>query len=127
MFSYWLNYQSGAEDPHVYHTTNVLLHFLVSTVVLLIAWRLLEWVDVSGRMRIALAVFSGGLFLLHPLQTESVAYVASRSEVLSVLFYYSAFAVFIYSNRDRMSARSRSSFCSGPRPRPRNIRSRFRC
>jgi Tfp pilus assembly protein PilF len=103
MFSYWLNYQSGAEDPHVYHTTNVLLHFLVSTVVLLIAWRLLEWVDVSGRMRIALAVFSGGLFLLHPLQTESVAYVASRSEVLSVLFYYSAFAVFIYSNRDRMS------------------------
>ncbi|HTB11748.1 MAG TPA: tetratricopeptide repeat protein [Bryobacteraceae bacterium] len=103
MFSYWLNYQSGAEDPHVYHTTNVLLHFLVSTVVLLIAWRLLEWVGVSGRMRTALAVFAGGLFLLHPLQTESVAYVASRSEVLSVLFYYSAFAVFIYSNRDRMS------------------------
>jgi Flp pilus assembly protein TadD len=103
MLSYWLNYQTGAGDPHVYHTTNVLLHFLVSGIVLLIAARLLEWAGVSGRMRIALAVFSGGLFLLHPLQTESVAYVASRSEVLSVLFYYSAFAIFIYSNRDRMS------------------------
>jgi len=50
-------------------------------------------------MRLALAIFSGGIFLLHPLQTESVAYIASRSEVLSVLFYYSAFAIFIYSSR----------------------------
>ena len=103
MLSYWLNYQMGESDPHVYHTTNVMLHFVVSMVVMLIAARLLTWVDVSGRMRIALAVFAGALFLLHPLQTESVAYVASRSEVLSVLFYYASFAVFIYSNRDSMS------------------------
>jgi protein O-mannosyl-transferase len=103
MFSYWLNFQAGATDPHVYHVTNVMLHFIVSIVVMLIAMRLLEWAGVAGRMRTALAVFSGGIFLLHPLQTESVAYVASRSEVLSVLFYYAAFAVFIYSNRDRMT------------------------
>ena len=103
MFSYWLNFQMGATDPHIYHTTNVLLHFIVSIVVMLIAARLLEWAGVSGRMRTSLAVFSGGIFLLHPLQTESVAYVASRSEVLSVLFYYSAFAIFIYSNRDSIS------------------------
>src|ERR1700691_5546311 len=31
MLSYWLNYQTGGGDPHIYHTTNVLLHFLVST------------------------------------------------------------------------------------------------
>jgi hypothetical protein len=103
MFSYWVDYQIGGGDPHGYHTTNVLLHFLVSIVVMLIAARLLEWSGVSGRMRQALAVFSGALFLLHPLQTESVAYVASRSEVLSVFFYYTAFAVFLYSNRDSMS------------------------
>jgi tetratricopeptide (TPR) repeat protein len=103
MFSYWVNYQTGGSDPHIYHTTNVLLHYLLSAVVMLIAARLLKWVDVTGPMRTALAVFSGALFLLHPLQTESVAYVASRSEVLSVLFYYSAFAVFVYSNRDTMS------------------------
>ncbi len=103
MFSYWLNFQAGATDPHVYHVTNVVLHFIVSAVVMLIAMRLLDWAGVSGRMRTALAVFSGGIFLLHPLQTESVAYVASRSEVLSVLFYYSAFAVFIYSNREKMT------------------------
>jgi protein O-mannosyl-transferase len=103
MFSYWMNYQLGGTDPHIYHTTNVLLHFMVAMVVMLIAARLLQWAGVEGRMRTALAMFSGGLFLLHPLQTESVAYVASRSEVLSVLFYYAAFAVFLYSNRDSMS------------------------
>lgn len=103
MLSYWVDYQMGASDPHLYHTTNVLLHFVLSIVVMLIAARLLEWVEVAGRMRTALAIFAGALFLLHPLQTESVAYVASRSEVLSVLFYFAAFAVFIYSNRDSMT------------------------
>ena len=103
MFSYWLNYQSGGSDPYIYHVTNLLLHFVVAIVVLWIAMRLLEWAGVSGRMRVALAIFSSGIFLLHPLQTESVAYVASRSEVLSVLFYYSAYAVFIYSNRESMT------------------------
>jgi protein O-mannosyl-transferase len=54
---------------------------------------------VDGRRRDVLAVFAGALFLLHPLQTESVAYVASRSEVLSVFFCFAAFALFLY-NRD---------------------------
>jgi tetratricopeptide (TPR) repeat protein len=54
-------------------------------------------------MRATLAVFSGALFLLHPLETESVAYVASRSENLSVLFYYAAFALFVYRKTDSMT------------------------
>jgi hypothetical protein len=103
MLSFWLDFQMGGSDPHVYHITNVLLHFCVSILVTLIAARFLEWTAVSERTRQALAIFAGALFLLHPLQTESVAYVASRSDVLSVLFYYAAFAVFIYSNRDSMS------------------------
>ncbi len=97
-FSYWLNFhfQSNAVDPEGYHLTNVLLHFLGSVVITLIAARLLELAGTTGRARTTLSVIAGGLFLLHPLQTESVAYVASRSEVLSVLLYFSAFAVFLY-------------------------------
>jgi tetratricopeptide (TPR) repeat protein len=53
-------------------------------------------VKVDGRRRDVLAVFAGALFLLHPLQTESVAYIASRSEVLSVFFCFAAFALFLY-------------------------------
>jgi tetratricopeptide (TPR) repeat protein len=95
-FSYWLNFQSSLTEPYAYHLTNVFLHFLGSVAIALVAARLLDLSGSTGRVRAILATFAGGLFLLHPLQTESVAYVASRSEVLSVLFYFSAFAVFLY-------------------------------
>lgn len=107
MLSYWIDYHrtAGADgaDPHTFHSTNILLHFLTSVIVTLIALKLLEWTGVEKRMRTALAIFAGALFLLHPLQTESVAYVASRSELLSVLFYYAAFAVFVWRPGDSMT------------------------
>ena len=96
MASYWFNYQSGGTDPYGYHATNVFLHFLGSVVIALAALRLLGLAGIEGRRRAILGIFTGALFLLHPLQTESVAYVASRSEVLSTLFYFSAFAVFLH-------------------------------
>ena len=108
-FSYWLNFQFGGIDPNGnlltsgYHLTNVFLHFLGSLVIALVAARLLELSGTTGRVRAILSVFAGALFLLHPLQTESVAYVASRSEVLSVLLYFSAFAVFLYRRTESMT------------------------
>jgi len=95
-FSYWIDYQQNGAEPHAYHVTNVFMHLLASVIVALICARFLTWVKVDGRRRDVLAVFSGALFLLHPLQTESVAYIASRSEVLSVFFCFSAFALFLY-------------------------------
>lgn len=97
-FTYWLNFQLSGTNPYTYHVVNVLLHFLTAVVVALIAARLLEWAGVQneGIARPALGAFAGALFLVHPLQTESVAYVASRSEVLSTLFYYGAYCVFLY-------------------------------
>ena len=95
-FSYWLNYQSSGTESYAYHLTNVFLHFLGSIVIGLVAAKLLTLGGTTGRERNILSVIAGGLFLLHPMQTESVAYVASRSEVLSVLLYFSGFAVFLY-------------------------------
>ena len=46
-----------------------------------------------------LAAFASGLFLFHPIQTESVSYVASRSETLSLFFLLSAFVAFLYRKR----------------------------
>lgn len=100
MASYYINYQQSGTDPYIYHLTNVFLHFLGSIVTALVTARLLDRAGIPARSRTVLSVFAGGLFLLHPLQTESVAYVASRSEVLSVLLYFSAFAVFLYRRDD---------------------------
>jgi Tfp pilus assembly protein PilF len=103
MLSFWLNHYFSGDEPYAYHATNVFLHFLVAMLVALIAMRLLEWAGLTGenkageiKARPTLGIFAGALFLVHPLQTESVAYVASRSEVLSVLFYYAAYCVFLY-------------------------------
>ncbi len=104
MFSFWIDYRlSDGVNPFAFHATNVVLHFLASTLVALIAAKLLEWASVVGRKRTVLAWFSGALFLLHPLQTESVAYVASRSENLSALFYFAAFTVFLYRGTESMT------------------------
>ncbi len=92
--SYWVNYQIGGTEPYGYHAVNVLLHFANSLLVLLIVRRLLNGVPTARRN--IYAGFAGLLFLLHPALTESVAYVASRSEVLSVLFAYAALTVFLY-------------------------------
>lgn len=102
MFTFWLDYQHGGLDPLGYHLTNVILHFLTSVIITFIVARLLAWVKVEGRQRDVLAVLGGALFLLHPAQTESVAYVASRSEALSVFFFYAGLAVFLYRDEGPM-------------------------
>ena len=93
MFSYWLNYQPGSADTASYHALNVIFHFLNSLLVCLIVRKLLQ---LAGAASNTLALFAGGLFLLHPVQTEAVAYIAGRSDDLSAVFFFAAYAVFLY-------------------------------
>jgi protein O-mannosyl-transferase len=94
MISYWLNYQSSGLEPYAYHVVNVVLHALNAVLAWVIVRRYLTWADSKNPFNGLLAVFAGLLFLLHPVQTESVAYVASRSETMSVFFLLAALAVF---------------------------------
>lgn len=96
MFSYWVNYQISAGAPYSYHVLNVLLHLGNAVFLFFIARKLLEWLGVESWPREPVAAFAAGLFLLHPLQTEAVAYVASRSENLSVFLFHAAITVFLY-------------------------------
>src|SRR6185312_4440849 len=83
MFTYWLNAQLSGGDPYSYHVLNVLIHCVTAGIVFLIVLRLLEWSKVRNPLRPWLAAFAGLLFLLHPVQSEAVAYLAGRSEALS--------------------------------------------
>jgi Flp pilus assembly protein TadD len=97
MFTYWLNVKTtGADNPTPFHVLSVLIHLATTGLVFLIARRLLDWAGTNGVRRDLLAGFAASIFLLHPVQTESVAYIAGRSEPVSVLFAYAAFAVFLY-------------------------------
>mgnify|MGYP001591329481 CR=1 FL=1 len=103
MLSFWLNFRLSGLEPFSYHLFNVLAHFLVSLLVLLIARRLLALAGVEGGRRELLSVFAGAMFLFHPVQTESVAYVASRSETLSGMLFYAALALFLYRRSQAVS------------------------
>jgi protein O-mannosyl-transferase len=96
MFSYWINYQLSGRDPYSYHVLNLLLHIANSAAVYLIARRILSREVQDSSRREIVAVFAAMLFLLHPIQTESVAWVAGRSETLSAMFFLCAFVIFLY-------------------------------
>ncbi len=98
MLSYWLNYQVS-QAPGPFHATNVLIHLLNSALIFLIARKFLaretsDWL---------LPAFAAAVFLFHPIQTESVSYIAGRSESLSVFFLLAAFTVFIYRRSPEIS------------------------
>ncbi len=86
--SFALNYRAGGLDPFGYHLVNVALHALN---VLLLAVLAASWIERgagAGQSRTSeRAVWlAAALFALHPVQTESVSYVASRSSLLVSVF-----------------------------------------
>ena len=104
MASFWLSFQqAGGENTFPYHFINIVLHLLNGVLIYLVVRKVLHWAGNGDRMtREILSFFGAGLFLLHPAQTESVSYVASRSETLSVFFVLSSFALFLYRRKNEI-------------------------
>ncbi|HWB19552.1 MAG TPA: tetratricopeptide repeat protein [Phycisphaerales bacterium] len=78
--SWWLQYQLFHDNYFPYHFINLLLHALNATLLLLILNRLLLPLFVS--------LFSALLFALHPINVQSVAWMAEHKNTLSALFYF---------------------------------------
>ena len=103
MLTFWMNYVRSGHDTYAYHFFNIVLHLSNGLWIYLAIRKLLDFERVKTWAREVASVFAAGLFLLHPLQTESVSYVASRSETLSVFFVLAAFVVFVYSRGARIT------------------------
>ena len=78
-FSHALDYQLFALNPSGHHLDTVLIHALNVTLLFL----LLVW----GTKRVGPSVLVAALFAVHPINVESVAWVAERKNVLSTLFF----------------------------------------
>jgi tetratricopeptide (TPR) repeat protein len=100
--SFWANFQIAGLDPFPYHAVNVLLHSVSAILVFLIVRKLLELAGTVGDRGKILAGFAATIFLIHPVQTEAVAYIASRSENLSVFFMFAAFCLFLYRRSEQI-------------------------
>ena len=96
MLTYWVNYRLSQFQPYSYHAFNVIFHVANSVFIFLIARKVLQFANVVSTRRDILAGFAGALFLLHPVNSESVAYITSRSEDLSVLLFLGAWTAFLY-------------------------------
>jgi len=83
--------------PFGYHLTNLLLHIANA----LLVWRLLARLNVPG------ALLAAGIFALHPVQAESVAWVTERKNLLMGFFFLLALIAWIAFVDERTRQRRR--------------------
>jgi len=95
--TYWANFLISGKHPFSYHLVNLLLHAGTGVLVFFILNRLLEISGLKDGRRRWYALFGAALFLLHPLQTESVDYVAGRSELVAGILFFASWWVFLRS------------------------------
>ncbi|MCB9047573.1 MAG: tetratricopeptide repeat protein [Chitinophagales bacterium] len=87
MMSYALDYLIVGDKPFIYHLTNIVWH--IADVILLYACIK----KMGGNAYIAL--FAALLFAVHPVQTESVSWIAARNKVMNGFFFLLAMYIYI--------------------------------
>jgi protein O-mannosyl-transferase len=84
--SHALDYQLFALNPAGHHVDSVLIHALNAVLLFL----LLGW----ATKRVGPSLLAAALFAVHPINVESVAWVAERKNVLSTLFFFLAIGAY---------------------------------
>ena len=98
-----MNYRLSGLDVFGYHAVNLLIHMLNAVFVYFLVsltFRtpfLIPWMQSISKQNISylFAFFAGGLFALHPLQTESVTYIVQRFTSLATFFCLLSFVTYI--------------------------------
>ena len=83
--TFWFEYHLWGMNPAGYHFDNVLLHIANA----LLIWLILRRLEVPG------AWAAAGVFALHPLNVESVAWISERKNVLCGFFFFSSIYVYL--------------------------------
>ncbi len=105
--SLMLNYQLSGMNVVGWHIFNIAVHIANSIFVyLLLLWSLnmplleTKYRGKAGRM----ALFGALLFAVHPIQTEAVTYIITRTELLATFFYLATFLLFIKGAKTKRSS-----------------------
>ena len=99
-------------NPVGYHITNVVLHTANSILVFFLCFYLFRFgfanlkdspAELNNHIRvIATSLLAAVLFALHPIHTESVAWISGRTDVLTTFFFLLAFISYLtYENEGR--------------------------
>ena len=88
---FWLEYAAWGKAEIGYHLANLALHSCAVVLVLAVLRRL----NVPG------AWLAAGIFALHPVQVESVAWITEQKNTLSAVFYLLAALTYLHFDRTR--------------------------
>lgn len=87
---YWLEFKAWGLDPLGYHLINIALHAAAAILV----WRVLQRLQIPG------AMLAAAIFALHPVNVESVAWIAQLKNVLSLFLALSAVLFYLGHERE---------------------------
>src|SRR5579864_3273116 len=99
---YLLTYQVAGLTPFTYHLVNVLLNGIVVWLVFAILRKL------SGER---VALIAAGLFALHPIHTEPVAWIAAVTDLELAIFYLATFLLYLKLPDARNKSLARAAMC----------------
>lgn len=84
--SYRVDYLIGGKEPFIYHATNILLHVTATLVAYFFLLQMFKDEIIS--------LLSAVLFAVHPIHTESVAWIKGRDDILFTIFYLLSFLMY---------------------------------
>ena len=119
--SFALNYLFGRYEVWGYHIVNIAIHAINGVLVYALMVVTMERTrrrnratDPShGLPSIRMALFAALLFTLHPIQTQSVAYVVQRMTAMAVMFYLAAMLLYIAGRRAQATGRRWALWAAG--------------
>ncbi|MCI0490175.1 MAG: tetratricopeptide repeat protein [Blastocatellia bacterium] len=95
-----LGYQVAGRDALIWHFVVVILHLLAAMLVFRVLEKSLAALsDVKSKNRRLMSAFAAGIYLVHPVQSESVSWISGLVNPLSALFMLAAFYCYLIYRR----------------------------